>query len=150
FQVRLAVEEPLVAPLQLGQLRVDLLFLREDPLLDLDDAPPVLHDFLVDLGAQQNGLLARADLGLAPEGLGFALGLGEHQLALLLGGAETRLPQYPDRDRNADSPHDQSDQNPDCDQHAQLLGRLAAALPRSPPRRLPAWTFDEASRQRGS
>src|SRR5207248_2467559 len=100
----------------------------------------------VDLRAQPDGLLARADLGLTTERLGLARGLAterlrlapglvEHQPPLLLRGAEARLPEHADRDRDRDAPHDDPDQNSDCDQHAQLLGRLTAVLPRSPPRR---------------
>ena len=43
------------------------------------------------------------------------------------------LPSVPTAMAPANSPDDEPDQYPDCDQHGQLLGRLAAALPRRPP-----------------
>src|SRR5438876_799125 len=151
--MRLPVGQALFAPCELGQLAVDLLLLRQDPLLDLDDARPVFGDFLVDLRSQLNSLLAGADLRLALEGVRLAGGVLDQQLALLRGGAEARLAEHADRDRNPDPPEDEADQYPDSDQHGQLLGRLSAALPRCLPRR-PAGTgypeSGEASRQRGS
>src|SRR6185503_399973 len=133
--MRLAVAQALLTPTQLGQLRVDLLFLGEDALLDLDDAGAMLRHLLVDLGAQVHRFFAGADLGFAAKRVRLARGLLEHQLPLLLRRAQPRLAETADRDRDRRSPDDESDQNPDCDQHEQLLGRLAAVLPRSPPRR---------------
>jgi hypothetical protein len=84
----LAIEETLLAALQLGQLRVDLLFLREDALLDLDDPRPVFGDLPIDLGAEPDRLLASADLALAAQRVRLAVGVVEHLPALLLGRAE--------------------------------------------------------------
>ena len=58
---------------ELGELTVDLLFLGEDVLLDLDDPRAVLRDLGVDLRAQSHGVLPRADLRLAAQCIGLAL-----------------------------------------------------------------------------
>jgi len=54
--MRLAIGEPLLAARHLRQLSVDLLFLREHPLLDLDDPSSVVCDFPVDLRSQLDRL----------------------------------------------------------------------------------------------
>ena len=77
---RLAVGETLFAPDELGQLPVDLLFLGEHALLDLDDPRAVLRDLGVDLGAQPDSRLARADLAFAAERIGLALRIVEDLL----------------------------------------------------------------------
>src|SRR5207253_4213496 len=137
-QMRFPVGQALVAPCELGQLAVGLLLLRQDPLLDLDDAGPVFGDFLVDLRSQLNRLFAGADLRLAPEGVRLAAGVLDQQLPLLRGGAEARLAEHADCDRDPDPSEDEADQYPDGDQHGQLLGRLSAALPRCLPGGRPA------------
>ena len=140
LQVRLAVGEPLLATRQLGQLRVDLLLLGEHALLDLDDARAMLGDLLVDLGAQPDRLLARADLGLAAERVRLARGVLEHELALLLGRAEPRLAERADGDGDGGSADDQSDQNPDCDQHGSSWVGWPRCCRGARPGGRPAWT----------
>jgi len=49
-----------------GQLLVDLLFLREHALLDLDDPAAVLCNLPVDLSTQLDRFLANGDLRLPP------------------------------------------------------------------------------------
>src|SRR5213075_660179 len=66
-QMLLAIGEPLLAPCKLRQLPVDLLLLRDDALFDLDDPRPMVRDLGIDLGAETDGVLPRADLRLAPE-----------------------------------------------------------------------------------
>jgi hypothetical protein len=117
FQVGLPVREALLPPNELGQLPVDLLFLREDALLDLDDPRPVICDLLVDLGAQLHGFLARGDLRLAPQRVGLALGVFDQLLALLLRGPEPRLSEHADGDCSPQTTGDKADQNPDDDLH---------------------------------
>src|SRR4051812_26146273 len=134
-QMGLPVGEPLLSSGELGQLSLDLLLLREDAFLDLDDPGPVVGNLLVDLRAEAYRLLAGADLGLAAKRLRLPGRVFEHEPALLLGGAQTGLAKRPEGHGARRSTDDQSDQNPDCEQHGQLLGRLAAALPRCPPRR---------------
>ena len=70
--VRLAVGEPLLSPLQLAQLAVDLLLLREHALLDLQDLRALLRQLELELAAHLHRLLPRFDLGLAPDRLGGA------------------------------------------------------------------------------
>ena len=97
-KVRLTVDEPLFAPRELGQLSVDLLFLGEHALFDLDDPAAVLCDFLVDLRTQLDGFLADGDLRLPPEGFRFPLGVIDQLLPLLLRCAEALLAERTDRD----------------------------------------------------
>src|SRR5436305_1698070 len=75
-----AVGVSLLASRELGQLLVDLLLLGEHPLLDLDDPRAVLRDLGIDLGPQAHRILARADLGFAPEGVGLATRVVEDSL----------------------------------------------------------------------
>src|SRR5439155_4171313 len=71
-QMRLSVGQTLLAPHELCQLLVDLLLLREDTLLDLDNPRAVLCNLVVDLRAELDRLFTRADLGLASKVLDFA------------------------------------------------------------------------------
>ena len=72
-EVDLAVGEPLVLALELDELPLDVLFLREDALLDLQDLRAAVGVLGVDVGAELDRLLTRLDLRLAPERLGLAL-----------------------------------------------------------------------------
>ena len=74
-EMDLAVGEALILPRQLDELPLDLLFLREHALLDLQHRLAAVGELGVDLRAQLDGLLARLDLRLAAERLGFALGV---------------------------------------------------------------------------
>ena len=88
--MHLAVTEPLLAPIELRELRIRLGLLLEDALLDLHDLQaPVLHLGL-DLAPKLNRLLAGVDLRLAPDRLGLTLGVGEDAPALGLGGPNPR------------------------------------------------------------
>src|SRR5438034_796366 len=78
----------LPSPRELGQLAVDVLLLREDALLDIHHLPAPLSDFLLDLGAEPDRLLARFDLRLAPERFCLAPGLADEQLAGAACGGE--------------------------------------------------------------
>ena len=146
-KVRLAIGETLLAARHLGQLPVDLLFLREHALLDLDDPAPVLCNLPVDLGTQLDRFLANGDLRLPTKRFRFAPGVLDQLLALLLGGTEARLAERADCDCTPQSSGDEADQNPDGDLHlAQLLGRLFAATRRPPGS--PAGTGDPESVKR--
>ena len=153
-QVRLTIGEPLLAARHLGQLPVDLLFLREHSLLDLDDPAAVLCDFLVDLRTQLDRLLASGDLRLPPKRFRFALGVVDQLLPLLLGCAEARLAERADCDCTSQSPGDEADQNPDGDLHwlSSWVG-CPRPLPRRPTRqsgRHGRSRIGETSRHRGS
>src|SRR5713101_5829987 len=153
-EVRLAVGEPLLAPRHLRQFSVDLLFLREHSLLDLDDPAAVLRDFMIDLRPQLDRLFPGGDLRLPPKRLRFALRIVDHLLPLLLGRAEARLAERARRDCPSQSPGDEADQYPDGDLHlAQLLGRLSAVATAVPTRqsgRHGRSRIGETSRHRGS
>src|SRR4029079_1943696 len=130
----LVVRVALRASRGLRQLAVDLLFLREHPLLDLDDPGAVLGDLAVDLGAKFDRLLARGDLRLSPQGVRFTVGVVDQLLALLLRGAESRLAERADGDRPYQSPYDKADENPDDDLHGLAPGLVACGLlPQGPP-----------------
>ena len=68
-----AVAQPLLAPLELEQPRIDVELLLEDALLDLRDLDAAVLDLALDLAAERDGLLARLDLRLAPDRLGVPL-----------------------------------------------------------------------------
>ena len=78
-EVDLAVGDALLAAGQLGQLPVDVVFLRDHALLDLHDLVAPLAQLRLELGAELDRLLARLDPRLAPRRLGVALRLVEDQ-----------------------------------------------------------------------
>ena len=86
----LAVAEPLLAPLELVELRVDLLFLLEDALLDLHDLVPAVLDLGLDLGPEDDRLLARVDLGLTANRVRLPLSVCEDPAPLRLRLADSR------------------------------------------------------------
>ena len=134
LEMSLAVGQPLLASRHLRQLRVDLLLLGEDTLLDLDDPRAVLRDLLVDVRAELDSLLTGGDLCLATKRVRLALGLVDEALALLACGTEARLAQSPDGQRSSESPEEEADQNPDDDQHglapeSVVRGRYRSAHP---------------------
>ena len=115
-EVRLPVGEALILPAELDELPLDLLFLREDALLDLEHGVATVGELPVDLRPQLHGLLARLDLCLAPDGLRLALGvldeltvqpprLADPGRAEGLHGDERE--HEPDRDPDGDSDSDQ-------------------------------------------
>ena len=79
-EVTLAVCQALVLACQVDELPLDLLFLREDALLDLEHRFPPVGELRVDLRAQLDGLLPGLDLRLTAQRLRLALGV-LHQLA---------------------------------------------------------------------
>src|SRR5712691_5992250 len=109
--MRLAVREALVAASELGQLPLDLLFPREDSLLDLEDLVASLGDLGLDLGAQLHCLLTHFDLCLAPQGIGFALAVLDQLAPEAARLADTRGAETHDRDRREERPC----RNPDGD-----------------------------------
>ena len=115
LEMALAVEEALLAPLELGQLAVDLLFLRDHPLLDLGDLGALVLELLLDVGAELERLLARLDLRLAPDRLGGPDGVGGGALALRLGRGGTARKEHARPDETADDQpdHDPEDQEAD-------------------------------------
>ncbi len=88
LEVDLAVGDALVAPGELGELLVDLIFFREDALLDLDDLVAPFAELRLELASQLDGELAGFDLALAAGRFGLAAGVVEQQLAGALGRVE--------------------------------------------------------------
>ena len=139
LDVNLAIAEPLLLALDLGEPRVDLELLGEHALLDLRDLDaPILH-LALDLASQRDGLLARVDLSLAPHGLGLALGIGEQPLAIRARDAHARARPRHEDDRRGDSSDDDSDECCAGREHGASAGgcRSPAGSPRvlSPGRR---------------
>jgi hypothetical protein len=123
FRWRLAVGETLLAALELGQLPVDLLFFRQDPLLDLDDLAALPLELALDVGTQLERLLAGLDLSLAADRFRAALGLlAEPEV---LGRRRARPPgrEHAGSDVDADSQThpDPDDQEADENHHSSLL-----------------------------
>src|SRR5207249_952361 len=87
LDVHLAIAETLLAPGELAELGVDLLFLLEHALLDLDDLDATILHLGLDLGAELDRLLPGRHLRLPPDRLGFPLRVAEDPAALRLGRA---------------------------------------------------------------
>ena len=83
LQVRLAVEEALLAAFEVGEPLVDPPLLRGDAFLDLDDLRTPVFELLLEFGAQLERVLARLHLSLTADGRGGPLGVGVEALALL-------------------------------------------------------------------
>src|SRR5206468_7851302 len=79
-RMRLSIRHALLPAGELRQLPVDLLFLREHALLDLDDLGAPVAYLALDVGAELDGLLAGLDLRLAPHRLGVSAGFREEEL----------------------------------------------------------------------
>ena len=114
-EMGLPVGDPLVLPLEVDELPLDLLFLAEHALLDLQDGATPVGELGVDLAPELDGLLARLDLRLATDGLRLTLcildQLPAHAAGLAdAGGAEDldreqserRACRYPDGDCDPD------------------------------------------------
>ncbi len=108
--MHLAIAEPLLAPLELREPRVDLELLLEDALLDLRDLDAAVLHLALDLAAQRDRLLARVDLRLAPDRLGLALRVREQLARARLGALRTR--ERDQRVRTTDA-RDRSDEDSD-------------------------------------
>src|SRR6188508_2634548 len=76
LDVRLAVGNALVAPLELPLPALDLVLAGQEALLDLRHARALLADLPLDLRPEPHGLLARLDFRLAANGLGLHTGIG--------------------------------------------------------------------------
>src|SRR5579884_3289030 len=124
-EVRLAVREALVAPRQLDELPLDLLFLREDTLFDLEDGLAPVSELAVDLRPERDRLLARRDMRLAPDGLGLAVGVLEQLPPQAAGLADAGRAEHLHGEQRNRDPCDDSDCDSDPDQHARLLGWVA-------------------------
>ena len=107
----------------LRQLLVDVLFLREDALLHLDDPRAMLRDLRVDLGTQSHGFLACADLRLATKSVGFTLRVVDDLVTELSSTTESRFRRPDEHEGAHDRADDEADHDPDGDEHAGLLGR---------------------------
>jgi hypothetical protein len=134
LQVRLPVQDPLLAPLDLGELAVDLLLLGDHPLLDLG------LQLLLDVGAELERLLARLDLGLTADRVGRPRRVGGRPLRL--GDRGRHAPRHqdarPDETAHQQTHGDPEDQEEDGSSHCWLLrcrARRNGGFGESAPRR---------------
>src|SRR3954453_13623984 len=121
LRVQLPVGDPLFAPRQLGQLAVDLVFLREYALFDLQRLGPSGRDFLLDFGPEPDGLLPRLDLRFSAERVGVSTRLGDQELARAARRGESRAGQRVERQEGEARSYCQADHYPDDDEHARSL-----------------------------
>jgi len=123
LEVGLPVGEPLFAPLELRQLAVDLLFLRKDALLDLDDLAALPLELALDLGTELQRLLARLDLRLTADRFGAPLRfLAEAKILCRRRIGSTRRQQTRSHvDADSQARPDPDDQEADGNHHSSLL-----------------------------
>src|SRR5581483_10206262 len=116
-EMRLPVREPLVLPVELDELPLDLLLLREQTLLDLQHRFAAVGELPVDLGAHLHSHLARLDLRFATERLRVALGVLEELPAQPLRLADAGGTERLHRDERERRPDGDPDDDCDPDQH---------------------------------
>jgi hypothetical protein len=129
LRVRLAVEDPLLAARQLGQLAADLLLLREDALLDLERLGSPHCDLLLDLGSHANGFLPRLDLRLPPHRFRLPARFRDQQLPRAARRREARAREGVQREEGERDPHSEADRYPDDDEHGRSLLRAGISGP---------------------
>jgi len=88
--MNLAVGDTLLAPRQLGELAVDVVFLRDDAFFDLHDRVAPFAQLRFELGAQLDRLLACFDRRLSSRRVCFAASLVEQLRARAACGLEPR------------------------------------------------------------
>ena len=114
---------------ELDELPLDLLLLREDALLDLQHRLAPVGELRVDLGAQLDRLLPRFDLRLAAQRLGFALGVLDQLAADPPRLADARRAEDLNREQGERDSCGDSDGDSDPDQHGGHLARLGSPHP---------------------
>ena len=112
----------------------------------------MLGDLGVDLGAQPDGLLARADLALAAVRIGLALRIVEDLLPESPCLTQPRLLCHSRRDHGESASNDHPDENSDCDEHVGSPGSVVRGATAAPPgaNRRTGSRIGEASRHLGS
>src|SRR5438034_10720620 len=116
--MRLAIGDPLLAPLELGQAPLRLLLLRTKPLLGLDRLPAACVQILLDLAPELDRLFLRLELGLPPERLRLAPGFREEELPRTTCRTESRPREQPQPAENGGDADYEPDENADRDRHA--------------------------------
>ena len=139
LDVDFAIAQPLLAPLELCEPRIDLEVLLEDALLDLRDLDAAVLNLALDLAAERDGLLAGLDLRLAPDRLGVPLCVREKLVVLGTSAAQARPRPSVKDDPRSDCSEDDSDECCAGREHGASVGgcRCPRRLPRmlSPGRR---------------
>ena len=118
----LAVAETLFRALDVGQSRVRFGFLLKDTLLDLRDLNPAILDLRLDPAAELNRLLARIDLRLAADRLGFAPGVRKESTPLCLSCSNPRARPAEEEHGCREGSDQNSDERHDSREHAGLRG----------------------------
>ena len=124
LDVRLAVGEALFAAEELGQLRLELILLGEDALLELRDLAAALLGVALGLGTDAHRLLARLDLGLAAQVVGFPLRVVDQLVASRGGLPEARPAQHLHHHEQESRSEDEADNDSGGDEHGLSWGRL--------------------------
>ena len=121
LRVDLAIRDPLLPPVELLALGVELGLALVDALLDLRHLEAARLDLGLDLGPQGNGELAALDLCLTPGRLGLAVGVGEDRPALVLRQPQPRRARRPEPGPEADRSYRDSEQCRNDSEHGRSL-----------------------------
>jgi hypothetical protein len=122
LDVRLAIGEPLLATEELGQLPLELVLFRDDPLLELGDLPAALLGVALCLRPDADGLFPRLDLRLPPKVRSLTLGAGDELVAPRGCLAEARAPKHLHDDEQQARSEDEADSDSGGDEHGRSLG----------------------------
>src|SRR5262249_47496520 len=125
--VRLAVDDTLLAALELLALRVDLGLALVYALFDLRHLEAAVLDLGLDLRPERHSLLTRLDLCLAPGRLRLAFGFGEERAPLVLREAQARRAHRAQPDPEAGGADRDSDHHCDDREHARSLSGYPTA-----------------------
>jgi hypothetical protein len=120
LEVRLPVQEPLLAPLELGELAVDLLLFGDDALFDLGDLCALALQLLLDVCPELERLLACLDLGFAADGVRGPRRVRGRTLRLGRGGGDAPRDEHsrPDETAREQAEGDPQNQEDDGSSHA--------------------------------
>src|SRR5579862_218349 len=133
-EVRLPVGEPLMSPVELGELLLDLELLRQHAPLDLQDLCAPVGELRVDLTAQRDGLLPAVDLRFAANSFRLPAGVLEEPLPDPARLAHARRPEDGDRQQRKSDPC----RDPDGDSDPDLHWGSSVCGPTARRRRVPA------------
>ena len=127
LDVRLAVGDPLLTALELGQAALGVVLAGVQALALTEDVLPLPLELSFDVGAVLDRGLLGLELGFAPERFGLLPGLGQHQLPRTACGGEL-VPGEGDEDEpRGQGPDDESDQDSHHVRHRSSSGRQSVS-----------------------
>jgi hypothetical protein len=132
LRVHLAVGDALLTARELRELAVDVLLLADDTLLELQHLGAPVGHLLLDLRPEADRLLARLDLGLPPQRVGLAFGLGDEELPGAARGCEAGTCEGVQGEKGKAGAGSEADQYPDDQIHARSLSRAGVLAGREP------------------